>query len=75
MRFLTLARRQVLAQLVLNTIPYYVMQSTLLPEGVYDRVDSMIRNFLCGSKSNKRKCHLVHWDEVIKPKDYGGLGI
>lgn len=46
MKFLNFAGRQVLAQSILSTISYYVMQSTYLPDGIYDNIDKRIRNFL-----------------------------
>lgn len=75
MKFLTLAGRQVLVQSVLASIPYYAMQSTLLPVGVCDSIDQKIRNFLWGGDASKRNCHLVCWDQITKPKEEGGLGI
>lgn len=73
-RTLSLAGRQVLAQSVLSSIPYYMMQTTLLPKGVIATLEKLIRNFLWGSTPNQRKCHLVSWDTIAKSKDCGGLG-
>lgn len=35
----------------------------------------MIRSFLWGGKLGERKCHLVKWETVNKPKISGGLGL
>lgn len=74
-KFLSTAGRQVLVKSTLSSIPYYAMQTTLLPVGICDRIDRKIRGFLWGSNGNKRKCHLVRWDLVTRSKDEGGLGI
>lgn len=74
-KFLSLAGRQVLAQTTLSSIPYYIMQSTLLPVDICDYIDKKIRSFIWGSSHSERKCHLVSWSKVTKAKDEGGLGI
>lgn len=45
-KYLTLAGRHVIAQFALSTIPYYVMQSTLIPKGVCDLIDRKVKMFL-----------------------------
>lgn len=44
-------------------------------EGACDEIDKQIRRFLWGTTTTQRKCHLVTWGTIIKPKDEGGLGI
>lgn len=72
---LSLAGRIVLAQSVLAAIPYYSMQTTLLPIGVIKAIEQQIRNFIWGSSLEQRKCHLIRWDIVTTSKECGGLGI
>ncbi|XP_031099664.1 uncharacterized protein LOC116003863 [Ipomoea triloba] len=72
---LSFAGRHTLVQSVLSAIPYYTMQSTLLPVGVTSAIEKIIRDFLWGSSEGERKCHLVRWETVTKSKAYGGLGI
>ncbi|VFQ86926.1 unnamed protein product [Cuscuta campestris] len=48
-KLLTMAGRRILAQSALTTIPYYVMQSTMLPTGVLEAIDRKVRGFLWGS--------------------------
>lgn len=43
---LPLAGRQVMVQAVLSAIPYFAMQTTLLPTGVVESIEQMIRDFL-----------------------------
>lgn len=75
MNFLTFAGRLIMANAVLNTIPLYTMQSTLLPRGVIDSIEQKVRTFLWGGSENKRTCNLVNWEIVTRAKDEGGLGI
>lgn len=72
---LSLAGRRVLAQSALATIPTYTMQAMALPRGVCEEIDRTCRNFLWGEKEDKRKIHLVNWNEVCQARDNGGLGL
>ncbi|CAN1142695.1 Putative ribonuclease H protein At1g65750 [Linum perenne] len=72
---LSLAGRVTLASSVLNSIPAYAMQTTLLPASITKDIDARIRNFVWGSTSDKRKTHLISWDVVCRPKSEGGLGL
>lgn len=74
-RTLTMAGRIVLAQSVLSSMPYYTMQSTFLPKGVVTTIEKLIRNFIWGSSPDQRRCHLLSWETITKPKEGGGLGL
>ncbi|XP_031127611.1 uncharacterized protein LOC116029708 [Ipomoea triloba] len=47
----------------------------LMPAGIWEEIDKRIRRFIWGGTPEVRKCHLVCWEEVTKPKRLGGLGI
>lgn len=72
---LSLASRQVLAQSVLSSIPFYTMQTTLIPKRVIANMEKLIRGFLWGNLEGEKRCNLVRWDTVTKSKENGGLGI
>ncbi|CAN1138632.1 Putative ribonuclease H protein At1g65750 [Linum perenne] len=72
---LSLAGRVTLALSVLNAIPAYAMQTSVLPCHICEAIDRKIRNFVWGSTNDCRKIHLVSWDEVCRPKEHGGLGL
>lgn len=72
---MSLAGRKVMAQSVLSTILYFVMQTTRLPKEICDSIDRSIRNFIWGGPSKERRCSLVKWEKVTQPKHRGGLGI
>ena len=74
-RFLSLAGRSVLVKSIMSTIPNYVMQATVIPTHLCEKLDKINRDFLWGSTSEKRRLHLVVWNKIIRPKEEGGLGI
>ena len=51
------------------------MQTSLLPNKVCDKIDSICRSFLWGSTTATQKLHLVSWSNVCQPKSAGGLGL
>ncbi|XP_054801608.1 uncharacterized protein LOC129305663 [Prosopis cineraria] len=67
--------RTTLTKSVLNTIPLYCMQTAHLPVSTCEEIDKCSQGFLWGSTRERRKIHLVTWDEVCKPKINGGLGL
>ncbi|CAN1754317.1 Putative ribonuclease H protein At1g65750 [Linum perenne] len=72
---LSMAGRVALAKSVLNTIPTYAMQTTLLPTETCALIDRKIRDFVWGSANGVRKVHHVNWEKLCSPIDYGGLGL
>lgn len=42
---------------------------------VIGKLDSLNRRFLWGASEDKKAIHLLRWDEVCKPKRFGGLGL
>ncbi|GKV18315.1 hypothetical protein SLEP1_g28713 [Rubroshorea leprosula] len=72
---LSLAERATLASSVLSSIPNYYMQGMDLPASVHSELDTISRNFIWGSTSNKRKANLVSWERITQPKKVGGIGI
>ncbi|CAN1825156.1 Putative ribonuclease H protein At1g65750 [Linum perenne] len=70
---LSLAGRVTLDTSVLNALPSYAMQTSLLPAYICEKIDQRIRNFIWGSDQGKRKVHLVNWDMICKLKELGGV--
>ncbi|CAN1222018.1 LINE-1 retrotransposable element ORF2 protein [Linum grandiflorum] len=56
---LSLAGRVTLAVSVLNVIPSYVMQTSVIPMDICGKIDQRIRNFVWGSLPDSRKPHLI----------------
>jgi ribonuclease HI len=74
-RTLSLAGRCTLIQAVTTAIPTHLMQCTMLPGKICKELDKLNRNFLWGESSDRRKLHLLNWQNITRPKDEGGLGI
>lgn len=72
---LSLAGRSTLITFVMSTIPVYAMQTNLLPVTICDNINKLNRNFVWGDSPEKKKIHLVKWEQVCKPLEEGGLGI
>lgn len=72
---LSFAGRVTLAKSVLQSIPNYLMQTTLIPSGVTKEIDQITRNLIWGSNADRRRLHLLNWDRVCAPKKKGGLGL
>lgn len=72
---LSIAGKAVLSQVVISTIPSYVMQGCILLPRVLNSLDKINRNFLWGTTELVKKMHMVNWKKVTKPKAKGGLGL
>ncbi|KAH9798495.1 reverse transcriptase domain-containing protein [Citrus sinensis] len=71
---LSFAGRVTLAQSVVQAMPIYAMQTTLLPSSVRQKIDTACRRFIWDGKSKRHKLSLVSWDRICTPKNHGGLG-
>ena len=40
-----------------------------------DEVDQKCRAFIWGDNENQRRVHTVAWENICKPKAWGGLGL
>ncbi|XP_017613545.1 uncharacterized protein LOC108458650 [Gossypium arboreum] len=61
---LSIAGRIILAQSVLMTIPSYFMQSMMIPRGICNEIESLVKQFIWGSSEQKKKMALVGWDSM-----------
>ena len=59
---------------VAQAIPTYSMSCFKLPRGLCIHINSLLRNFWWGSSEGKKKTCWVSWDNLVKPKFFGGLG-
>ena len=67
-KLLSLAGRITLAQLVLNSIPLYSMQSTILHITLRNNLDKKVRQIIRGSLQGYQKIHLVNWEMVTQKR-------
>lgn len=76
-RILSMAGRVTLAKAVLNAIPSYAMQTSVLPTGIYLEMEKRTRQFIWGNygPDARSKLNLVRWEMVTEPMHAGGLGL
>ncbi|GMQ00802.1 hypothetical protein CsSME_00047717 [Camellia sinensis var. sinensis] len=72
---LSLTGRATLAKAATSSMPNHLMQTMEIPRRVCDQIDKLNRNFLWGNTEDRKKVHLVNWQQVCKSKSNGGLGI
>ena len=65
--------RLILTNSSLSSIPTYVMGMYLLREETHKQMDSIRSQFFWRGDSEKKKYHMVKWEHVCLPKDFGGL--
>lgn len=74
-KFLSTIGKTVLIKSVLSSIPYYQMQTSLMPSGALHELEKISRNFLWSQTAESKKLHLIGWETCKQDKDLGGLGI
>jgi hypothetical protein len=65
--------KSVLIESSLRYLPNYTMGVYLLTNEVHHKIYLNRANFYWDSE-NKKKYHMVKWEELTKAKDHGGLG-
>jgi ribonuclease HI len=73
-RLLSAGGKDILIKSVAQAVPIYSMACFLLPKGLCDHINGLIRKFWWGSREGERKPCWVSWREMCKPKSLGGLG-
>ncbi|KAA3482991.1 reverse transcriptase [Gossypium australe] len=74
-KLLSIVGRITLAKAILAAIPIYALQSAVIPKGVCHEVEKIIHNFFRGTTKEKRRVHLVKWDNLCKEMKSSGLGL
>lgn len=74
-QYLSRGGRLTLISSVLNALPTYMVSIFPAPAWVIQRLDTISRTFFWQGNEDKRKYHLVKWEELITSKKTGGGGI
>jgi hypothetical protein len=69
------AARLILIDACLSSLPLHTMGLFMLADGTHAGFDKHRNRFFWEGQGNKRKYHLVAWQEICKPRDQGGLGV
>jgi hypothetical protein len=66
--------RAVLINSCLDSIANYAMGFYLFDEGNHHKMDMSRARFFWEGVGDKRKYHMVKWEVLCKPKEFGGMG-
>ena len=73
-RSMSAAAHLTLIDACLSSIPNYTTGLILLPEDTHTCFYKHPGRFFWEGKGNKRKYHMVSWQNIFKPREQGGLG-
>ena len=74
-KHLSYGGRLVLLNLVLSSLPMFMMSFFEIPKGILKRLDFYRSRFFWLDNNDKRKYSQAKWDIICRPKDQGGLEI
>lgn len=75
-KLLSKGGRMQLITSVLSALPIYYMAAFKLPQWMIERLDRIRNQFLWGkSNPDKQGIHLINWELLTTPRQWGGLGI
>lgn len=74
-KHLSSGERLILTNSSLSSLPTFMMGVFFLQDGVHKQLDTIRSQFFWTGDCDKFKCHMLKWDNVCLPKDFGGLGI
>ncbi|KAI3821231.1 hypothetical protein L1987_08792 [Smallanthus sonchifolius] len=72
---LSFGGRLTLVKAVLGSLPLYFLSMFKAPVKILKELEVTRRRFLWGGNNAKKKIHWVKWDNIIKPRRLGGLGV
>ncbi|KAK9987792.1 hypothetical protein SO802_028031 [Lithocarpus litseifolius] len=73
-KLLSIGGREILIKVVVQAVPTYSMGCFLLPKGLCEEIEGMVRNFWWGQRNNESKMAWVGWSKMCKSKLEGGMG-
>jgi hypothetical protein len=74
-KLMSSATRLTLSNACLANLPTFMMGFYYLGEGVHVEMDKVRGRFYWEGDAQTFKYHMMKWENVCKPKEYGGLGI
>ncbi|KAJ0929069.1 putative reverse transcriptase zinc-binding domain-containing protein [Helianthus annuus] len=74
-RNLSFAGRVTLAKSVLGSLPSYYLSLFHAPRVVINKLERLRRDFVWGKSGMGQKLRWIKWEKILKPKDFGGIGI
>ena len=60
---------------MVQVVPTYTMSCFLIPKGLCEEIEGMIRNFWWERRKEEKKIAWVSWEKMCKAKSNGGMGL
>jgi hypothetical protein len=67
--------RLILINLVLSSLPMFMLSFFEVPRGVLKKIDYFRSKFFWQNKQHKKKYRLARWNILCQPRDQGGMWI
>ena len=67
-KLLSIGGREILIKAVAQVIPTYTMSSFLIPKGLCEEIEGMIRKFWWGQRQDESKIAWVSWEKMCRAK-------
>ncbi|KAI0492159.1 hypothetical protein KFK09_026425 [Dendrobium nobile] len=74
-KFISLAGRLVLIKIVALPLPVFVMSHSLIPLKTLMEFEKICRDFIWNKSDGTRGFHYVAWEQLCKPKHFGGWNV
>ena len=73
-KMLSMGGKEVLIKVVTQVVPMYIMSCFLLPKGLCEEIEGMIRSFWREQRKQESKIAWVSWEKLCRSKLRGGMG-
>lgn len=73
-KLLSIGGKEILIKAVAQAVSTYTMSCFLIPKGLCEEIEEMIRNFWWGQRKEEKKIASVSWKKMCKAKSNGGMG-
>ncbi|KAL0011421.1 hypothetical protein SO802_006529 [Lithocarpus litseifolius] len=73
-KLLSIGGKEILIKAVAQAVPTYTMSCFLIPKGLCEEIEGMIRKFWWGQRQDESKIAWVSWEKMCKAKSNGGMG-
>lgn len=74
-KYLSFGGRITLLKSVLSALPVFFLSAFNCPKKVISSLERIMKDFLWNDQEDRRKEHLVSWQQVCLPIKVGGIGI
>jgi hypothetical protein len=74
-KLMSYGARLILSNSCLSSLPTYTMGFYQLPKGIHKAMDGIRSRFYWRGVGEDFKYHMINWQAVWRPKDFGGLGL